>query len=333
MNADTFQTAFQQAKLDLPTRAEQFNAAEINSEKIDVKDPLVIIQDLNAQTSHLRKMKFRYLEQNAKAKYVRTIVSDIDDAAFATEEDNKALDAVGAEKKETLRTAKQALAEARDQYRALVPSVEADYTRLKDTAGKAAELTQKIIDARLALTRLRHAHPKPHLTISGAEQRLADQVTEMQVLSDEISEAKKRVAGTKGSLKNNTQEVEKLRAERADAEKAVKAARVNEDDGRLMPLYYRHLASLSLQKAIVDVPDFEYVSDNDLQLNYTIERRPISILLRFHPNTRQLANVNVSGLEEQGVDVTEVVEKHTDSNDVRGLIAGVLSMARAAAGT
>ncbi|KAJ7047984.1 hypothetical protein C8F01DRAFT_1204368, partial [Mycena amicta] len=224
------------------------------------------------------------------AKYVRTIVSDIDDAAFATEEDNKALDAVGAEKKETLRTAKQALAEARDQYRALVPSVEADYTRLKDTAGKAAELTQKIIDARLALTRLRHAHPKPHLTISGAEQRLADQVTEMQVLSDEISEAKKRVAGTKGSLKNNTQEVEKLRAERA-----------GRGEG-----------------------------NNDLQLNYTIERRPISILLRFHPNTRQLANVNVSGLEEQGVDVTEVGRRKLirTRTTCGGLMRGFLSMAR-----
>src|ERR1700761_7030082 len=67
-----------------------------------------------------------------------------------------------------------------------------DYMKLRDSAAKAALLTQKIIDARLALTRLRHAHPKPRLTISAAEQRLADQVTEMQVLNDNIEEASKR---------------------------------------------------------------------------------------------------------------------------------------------
>lgn len=108
---------------------------------------------------------------------------------------------------------------------------------LKDSAAKAALLREKIIDARLALTRLRHAHPSPRLTIPAAEQRLTDQVTEMQVLMDDIEQAAKKVQSVKGSVKSGTQEVESLRAERARVEKAVKAARVNEDDGRLVPLY------------------------------------------------------------------------------------------------
>nr|GAT61103.1 predicted protein [Mycena chlorophos] len=331
LDADSFQAAFQAADLDLPTKVEQFNAAEINAEKIDVKDPAVIVQDLAAQTSHLRKLKFRFLEQNAKAKYIRNIVTDIDDAAFVTEEDNQLLDAQAAEKKEQLREAKQTLAEGRQEYRELAPRVEAEYARLKDAAAKAQDLTQKIIDARLALTRLRQAHPKPHLTISGAEQRLTDQVTEMQELSDQISEAQKNVAGMKGGVKTRTQEVEKLRADRAEAEKAVKAAKVSADDDSLMPLYNQHVASLKLHKSVLDMPNAVQEKENALQLEYVIERRPISIQFAFHPNTRQLADVNVTGLDEQGVDVSEVLGKHTDANDVPGLVAGVLNIARAAA--
>jgi hypothetical protein len=129
--------------------------------------------------------------------------------------------------------------------------------KLKESAAKAALLTQKIIDARLALTRLRHAHPQPRLTIPASEQRLADQVTEMQVLTDDIEQAAKKVQSVKGSVKSGTQEVERLRAERAEAEKAVKAARVNEDDGRLVPLYdqyvYRDSSVFLLKLWSVDI--------------------------------------------------------------------------------
>jgi peptidoglycan hydrolase CwlO-like protein len=116
---------------------------------------------------------------------------------------------------------------------------------LRDSAARAASLKQKIIDARLALTRLRHAHPEPRLTIPAADQRLADQVEQMQALTDEIEQASKKVQSVKGSVKSGAQEIETLRAERAEAEKAVKAARVNEDDGRLVPLYDQYVPLLS----------------------------------------------------------------------------------------
>lgn len=75
--------------------------------------------------SFLRKLKFRYLEQNAKSKYITAIVSDIDDAAIVTAEDNKALSLVCEEKKEKLRVAKAGLAEVRTNIRTLAPKVEA----------------------------------------------------------------------------------------------------------------------------------------------------------------------------------------------------------------
>ncbi|KAJ7174265.1 hypothetical protein C8R46DRAFT_1174704 [Mycena filopes] len=331
--ATAFQAAFEKTNIRLINNVSHFNSHSedgSDTDDIEFKDPAIVAQDLAAQTSFLRKLKFRYLEQNAKSKYITAIVSDIDDAAIVTAEDNKALSIVCDEKKEKLRVAKAGLAEARTNIRTLAPAVEQDYVRLKDSAAKAAILTQKIIDARLALTRLRHAHPQPRLTIPGAEQRLSDQVTEMQVLTDDIEQAAKKVQSVKGSVKSGTQEVETLRAERAEAEKAVKVARVNEDDGRLVPLYDQHMASLALHKSVLNIHDSESVSENERRLTYTVRRRQITITLIFQPNTKQLATASVDGLDELGIDVAELLDSHIHTNDAHGLVAAILAMARAA---
>ncbi|KAJ7711266.1 hypothetical protein B0H16DRAFT_1437894 [Mycena metata] len=332
-SASAFQAAFEKANLRIVNSVSQFNSHSedgSDTDDIEVKDPAIVAQDLAAQTSFLRKLKFRYLEQNAKAKYITAIVSDIDDAAIVTAEDNKALSIVCDEKKEKLRVAKTGLAEVRTNIRKSAPTVEQDYVRLKESAAKAALLTQKIIDARLALTRLRHAHPQPRLTIPGAEQRLTDQVTEMQVLTDDIEQAAKKVQSVKGNVKTGTQEVETLRAERAEAEKTVKAARVNEDDARLVPLYDQHMASLALHKSALFLHDSQSVSENERRLTYTVRRRQITITLIFQPNTKQLATASVEGLDELGVDVSEILDSYIHTNDAHGLVAAVVAVARAA---
>ncbi|KAJ7433348.1 hypothetical protein FB451DRAFT_1314176, partial [Mycena latifolia] len=254
------------------------------SDGFDGKDPAVVAQDLAAQTSFLRKLKFQYLEQNAKAKYITAIVSDIDDAAIVTAEDYKALALVCDEKKERLRVAKAGLAEVRTNIRTLPLMVEQDYAKLKESAAKAALLTQKIIDARLALTRLRHAHPQPRLTIRGAQDRLAEQVQEMQVHTDDIEQGAKKVQNIKGS-----------------AETAVKALRLDEDDGWLVPLYAHPMVSFALHRSVFSIHDSQSVSENEVRLTYIF-----------------------------GLDVAETVESHIRSGDGRGLIVAVLAMARAA---
>ncbi|KAJ7101624.1 hypothetical protein C8R43DRAFT_907234 [Mycena crocata] len=331
--ASAFQTAFEKANIQLVHNVSELNAhAEDGSDTddIEIKDPAIVAQDLAAQTSFLRKLKFRYLEQNAKSKYITAIVSDIDDAAIVTAEDNKALSIVCDEKKEKLRVAKVGLAEVRTNIRTLAPLVEQDYVKLKESAAKAALLTQKIIDARLALTRLRHSHPQPRLTIPAAEQRLEDQVTEMQVLTEDIEQASKQVQSVKGAVKSGTQEVETLKAERAEAEKAVKAARVPEDDARLVPLYDHHMASLALHRSLLNIHDSESVSENETRLTYKVGQRKISITLIFEPNTKQLAAARVAGLEDLDVDVEEIMDCHIHNKDARGLLAAVLATARAA---
>ena len=56
------------------------------------------------------------------------------------------------------------------------------------------------------------------------------------------------------------------------------------------------------------------------------EIQVITIVLIFLPNTRQLADVRVEGLDK--VDMTNAVDSCVQANDVPGLIWHVLSRAR-----
>lgn len=72
----------------------------------------------------MRKLKFQYLEQNAKDKYIKTIVSDIDDAPLITAATNEELRQGNALKKEKLKEAKGKLAQKQEDTRTLAPLVE-----------------------------------------------------------------------------------------------------------------------------------------------------------------------------------------------------------------
>jgi len=69
-------------------------------------------------------LKFQYLEQNAKDKYVKSIVSDIDDAPIVTAEENKELSTINEEKKEKLKVSKEGLVDMQNNIRLLAPLVE-----------------------------------------------------------------------------------------------------------------------------------------------------------------------------------------------------------------
>lgn len=67
-------------------------------------------------------MKFQYLEQNAKDKYVKTIISD--DAPLITAASNEEISSKNAAKKCMLKEMKEKYAEKQQDVRTLAPLVE-----------------------------------------------------------------------------------------------------------------------------------------------------------------------------------------------------------------
>ncbi|KAI0794190.1 hypothetical protein C8Q74DRAFT_1247200 [Fomes fomentarius] len=295
-------------------------------------DPAIVAAEVASQISFLRNLKFHYLEQKAKDQYVKTIVSD--EAPNINADDNELLRIENEKKKENLTAAKARLAEKYSDVRTLAPLVEQDYNKARALTQEAATLANKILDARLTLTRLRQAHPHPRLTIPAANAQLDEQIIEMQQLDDELQQVNEQVDSVKERVKAGAVEVERLRVERAELERQVNAGQKEVQDGRVVGLYDWYTASLALRRSLLSLESTHAESENELHLTYVVtpngstERRRIYIKLLFMPNSRLLGEVQVDGLQDE---VEDVIGAHLQANDVPGLIAAVLARARAGA--
>jgi hypothetical protein len=284
--------------------------------------------------SFMHRLKFQYLENNAKDKYVKTIVND--EAPMVTADTNATLQAANLVKKANLKAAKSRLAQRHTDIRNLAPHVERDYLKAKGLADEAVALAQSILDARLTITRLRQAHPSPRLTIPVAEEQLSSQVVDMQMLEDESQRVNEKIARVKGAIKEGTVEIDRLRSEKAELEKKVATHKVEADDGRAVDLCDWYTSSLAIHRSLLNMQSSRSISENELVLSYAIDppnrsaktknERVVVIVLLFLPNTRQLADARIEGLE--GVDMTNVVDSYVQANDVPGLIWHVLLRAR-----
>lgn len=230
-----------------------------------------------------------------------------------------------------------------------------DYLKAKGQAAEAVALTQSILDARLAITRLRQAYPSPRLTIPVAEEQLSSQVVDMQTLEDESQHVNEKIARAKDAIKEGTREKDQLRSVKAELEKEVAVHKLEADDGRTVDLCDwcvvlpfsvhviewgppRYTSSLALHQSILNMHSYRSISENELMLSYnayavnplngsgTIKGHRVTIVLLFLPNTRQLADVRIEGLEN--VDMTHVVDSYVQANDVPGLVSHVLSRVR-----
>ncbi|KIJ61550.1 hypothetical protein HYDPIDRAFT_31158 [Hydnomerulius pinastri MD-312] len=303
-----------------------------------LSDPAVVASDVAAQISFLRKLKFQYLEQNAKDKYVKTIVSD--DAPLITASSNEELRVQNEEKKRVLKQEKVRLTERQEDVRTLAPLVEEDYQKARALTTLATTLSAQILDARLALTRLRQAHPHPRLTIPSATSTLDSQIEQMQMKEDELQGLNNRIAETKEQLKTEMGEVEHLRGlerERVAELGLVGKEAGEEEDPRVGGLYDWFLASLAIHRSLLSLKSSHAESENELRLTYSIDSASLSspsapkellLTLLFIPNTRQLASANVTfgGVD---LDLGDVVDAHVQANDISGLVWAVLARVRA----
>ena len=148
-----------------------------------------------------------------------------------------------------------------------------DYLKAKGMSAEAVALAQSILDARLAITRLRQAHPSPRLTIPVAEERLSSQVVDMQMLEDESQSVNEKIARVKDAIKEGTIQMDHLRSEKAELEKEVTAHNVEADDGRAVDLCdwcvrYAFLCALGLRDSPPGILRLWQFTEHSLACNH-----------------------------------------------------------------
>ena len=106
------------------------------------------------------------------------------------------------------------------------------YDRAQSTTKEAATLTQQILDARLALTRLHAAHPAPRLTLTAAKAIADEQEEQMVTMDATLIDLNERAAEVKNRVKAGVKDVERLKVERAAKEEELKRTQRLEEDNR-----------------------------------------------------------------------------------------------------
>lgn len=293
-----------------------------------LSDPAIIASDVVAQTLFLRKLKFQYLEQNAKDKYVKTIVSD--DAPLITAASNEQIRLRNEEKKRKLKEAKMKLLEKQQDVRTLAPLVEEDYQKARSLTSLGTSLSAKILDAKLALTRLRQAHPQPRLTIATATATLDEQVTQMQALDDELQGLEKGIDESKGKIKAGMREVERLRGVEKEriAELELVGKECGDEDPGLGKFYDWLQVGLAAHRSLLSVESSRAESENELRLTYHITSpfskvpQELVLTLLSVPNTRQLASASAH-LDGVEIDLGDIIHAAVQANDPSSLVWAV----------
>ncbi|KAF8518366.1 hypothetical protein BU17DRAFT_48687 [Hysterangium stoloniferum] len=289
-------------------------------------NPRIVAPDVLAQQSFLRKLKFHYIEQHAKDKYVKFIVSPDEPGIDA--EINEQLKETNEDRKRLLKEAKVHLTETYEKIRNKASLVDAAYEHAQSTTKEAATLTQQILDARLALTRLRTAHPAPRLTLAAAKEIADEQEDAMVTMDTTLQELNDRAEEVKNNVKANVKEVERLKIERATIEDGLKRTWRLEEDNRWPALNDWFSAAVSLHRSLMSLESFETPTDNELRLTYNLSKgRRATIQLVFEPKSRQIAQGAIIN-SDVDLDIQELVGVHSACNDVPGLVRSVLARLR-----
>lgn len=95
----------------------------------------------------------------------------------------------------------------------------------------------------------------------------------------------------------------------------------------------RFTASLALHRMLFSLVSHKIVAENEIQLTYSVSTQTpsdITITLLFQPNTRCLADASISSPDPSlaGLNLADLIGSHVHSNDVLGLVRGILARAR-----
>jgi len=325
------------ADLNLAHAPEEYKAQDFanlteSSLFLNPSDPTIVSQDLALQASYVRKLKFNFLELNAKGRYTNVIVSDEQpDVSQAVYEQ---LHAKSIEDKALLKEAKVQLA---DNYRYITErahELEKSCHLVESEVAEVNKLTTEILDAQLELSRLRARHPAPRLTVSKATAIADEQVQKMMALEEEMQEIEKDITQKREETKAAAREVEKMRIERGKLESQYKALNVEPaEDARISELFEWYTASMDLHKNLLSIDSFSRPSTNAINLTYRLPEL-VTVQLVFHPGTEKLANAQLINPPPpfEKVDIEDLVALYAMSGDARTFLPILLSRLRARSG-
>ncbi|PWZ00765.1 hypothetical protein BCV70DRAFT_231569 [Testicularia cyperi] len=252
--------------------------------------PEGLVEEERLLLDYFKKLKFIYLEQETKMRFMADIQDDIESGKEATVYSSAEV----AERERVAKTLKTQLAEAKMVVRGLRQEVDAAADELfepwrdveRDTR-EAETLVKEIADMELELAKIRaQNHGKGGnvaaiagrdgpLTTSEAEEYCDKQIEEMTRLESATAQVKRDMEATKKDIVSSLRAVDRINAERSIAEKYANEAKqgMGVDGGRDLEterLCASHAATIQLLRSLLGIDEIEAVGANEIRITYKL---------------------------------------------------------------
>ncbi|WVQ78048.1 hypothetical protein IAT38_000129 [Cryptococcus sp. DSM 104549] len=296
---------------------------------LDPNNPVLVREEMISQKEYFRRLKFTYLEQDAKRHFLASITGA--EPQVVQPGENEEREAINAEKKAALKAAKAEIEEMRTATVKLAEDSTQKHKEMSHHLAEAQALQKQIRDMELELARIKATHPPENrMTIKQANETLDAQIDEIQELTDALGSTQTETDQTREEVAGLAKEVQRLSRDREREEARAREVREGREAGdtKVDDICRWLTSSMSFYRSLLGIHSVKAASDNELHLEYDVPQGPVTLALVFDPLTKRLADASLIGSD---MDITEAVGIASGgSNDVPGLIADVLVRLRAA---
>lgn len=293
---------------------------------LDPNNPILVREEMKAQKDYFRKLKFTYLEQDAKRHFLASITGDEPQRVEPGENEEREL--INAEKKERLKAAKAGIEDMRTTSVKLAEENAKKHDEMSQQLVEAQTLQKQIRDMELELARIKATHPPENrMTVNQANDTLDAQIVEIQQLTDEREATQAQIDQTGETVARIAKELQRLSRDREREEARAREIREGREAGdtKVDDICRWLTSSMSLYRSLLGIRSVRAVSETELHLEYDVPQGSIILAMKFDELTKRLADAALIGSD---IDIAEAVGIAAGSNDVPGLIADVLARLR-----
>ncbi|WWC61172.1 uncharacterized protein I303_103752 [Kwoniella dejecticola CBS 10117] len=295
---------------------------------MDPNNPILVREEMESQKDYFRRIKFTYLEQQAKRHFLSSIMGDEPQRVEPGENEEREL--INAEKKKILKETKSGIDEMRSLTVKLAEENAKKHVVMSERLSEAQVLQKQIRDMELELARIKATHPPENrMTTTQANDTLDAQIVEMERLTDAISSAQVQTDSTREELARVAKEVQRLGREREREEARAKEVREGREAGdtKVDEICRWYSSSMAFYRSLLGIQSVKAVSDNELHMEYDVPNGPVILALMFDEVTKRFVDANLIGSD---IDISECVSIAAGANDVPGLVSDVLLRLRPA---
>ncbi|WWD15623.1 hypothetical protein CI109_100045 [Kwoniella shandongensis] len=295
---------------------------------MDPTNPILVREEMESQKDYFRRLKFTYLEQEAKRHFLASITGTEPQRVEPGE--NEERETINAAKKASLKSTKSTIEEMRAQTVQLAEDNARKHVEMSQQLGEAQALQKQIRDMELELARIKATHPPENrMTIAQANETLDGQIVEMERLTDAIGSTQAQTDSTREEVARVAKELLRLGRDREREEARAKEVREGREAGdtKVDEICRWFTSSLAFYRSLLGIRSVKAVSENELHLEYDVPNGPMVLALMFDELTKRFIDARLIGND---MDISEAVGIAAGSNDVPGLIADVLVRLRPA---